>query len=145
MAVLSVLTAAPLEMDSRRHLPTSTITAKRLEAEAREALTGLAGVETIAVSAPSPPRELHRLARERDATAVVLGSTHRGALGRVFPGTVADRLLAGGTCPVAVAPRGFSDREAQLKSIGVGLDGTAEARVAVATANRIAQATGARR
>jgi nucleotide-binding universal stress UspA family protein len=64
-------------------------------------------------------------------------------LGRVFPGTVADRLLAGGTCPVAVAPREFSKRDARLTSIAVGLDGTAESRIAVAAASEVAQATGA--
>ena len=143
VVVVSVLTAAPLEIDSRRGLSDLDDRGERLMAEAREALTGLGEVETVALLAPSPPRELYRLAGERDAQAVVLGSTHRGALGRVCPGTVADRLLAGGTCPVAVAPRGFSGRDGQLKSIGVGLDGTVEARLAAVEAARIARATGA--
>ena len=143
VVVLSVVTAAPLEIDWRTYLSDLDEQAERLKTEAREMLAGLAEVETIAVPAPSPPRELHRLADERDARAVVLGSTHRGALGKVLPGTVADRLLAGGTCPVAVAPRGFSDRDARLKSIGVGLDGSAEARAAALAASQLAHATGA--
>jgi nucleotide-binding universal stress UspA family protein len=36
---------------------------------------------------------------------VVVGSTHRGPLGRTFPGSTGDRLLQGSACPVLVVPR----------------------------------------
>ena len=144
VVAVSVLTAAPLEIDWRAFLSDLDEQGRRLAAEAREGLAGVSGLETVTVPAPSPPRELDRLATERDACVVVLGSTRRGMLGRVLPGTVADRLVAGAPCPVAVAPRGFSSRDARLQSIGVGLDGGAESRNAVLEATRIAAVTGGR-
>ena len=41
------------------------------------------------------------------AGLIVVGSSHVGRLGRVRPGSTAERLLHGAPCPVAVVPRGF--------------------------------------
>src|SRR4051794_29505290 len=43
--------------------------------------------------APSPAEGLYHLVAEPDVDYVVLGSTHRGTLGRVLPGGVASHLL----------------------------------------------------
>ena len=43
------------------------------------------------------------LAEIERASLVVIGSSHRGAVGRVFAGTTAERLLHGAPCPVAGA------------------------------------------
>jgi len=142
---VSVITSAPLETDLRTFTADLQERGERLKAEALDALSGRDEVEAISVPAPSPARELDRIAGERDAVMVVLGSTHRGALGRLVPGTVADRLLAGGRCPVAVAPRGFapSADRLRLRRFGVAFDGSPEARVALAEAARLALAADA--
>jgi nucleotide-binding universal stress UspA family protein len=92
----------------------------------------------------SPAGKLSELAEELVADVVVIGSTHRGPLGRVFPGTVGDGLLSGAPCAVAVAPRGFADREASsVRRIGVGYDGGQEADLALSRAVQLAEGRGA--
>jgi nucleotide-binding universal stress UspA family protein len=66
---------------------------------------------------------------------IVLGSTHRGAFGRLFPGTVADELLRTAPCSVAVAPRGYARRYAnRLQHVVAAFDGSPEAKGAVGVA-----------
>jgi len=77
----------------------------------------------------SPARALHTLAETRGADLVVVGSTHTGRLGRVFPGSTGEKLFHGATCAVAVVPRGHEDRE--IARIGVAYDGTDEAKAAL--------------
>jgi nucleotide-binding universal stress UspA family protein len=59
------------------------------------------------VEASSPAKGLHELAEATGARVVALGSTDRGTLGRIYPGSVAERLLSGGPCAIDVATRGF--------------------------------------
>jgi nucleotide-binding universal stress UspA family protein len=100
--------------------------------------------EFTALPAPSAPRALHFLAEEREAAAVVVGSSHRGRVGRVLLGGTAERLLHGSPCPVAVAPMGHHEREdAAFRVIGVAYDGGKDARAALAEARLLARATGA--
>jgi nucleotide-binding universal stress UspA family protein len=143
VVAVSVITSAPLEIDLRTYTTELREQGERLQAEALDALSGLDQVEAMAVPAPSPARELDRIAGQRRAAMIVLGSTHRGAIGRVVPGTVADRLLAGGRCPVAVAPKGFSSLATTPARIGVAFDGSREARVALRAAASLAAAAGA--
>lgn len=92
----------------------------------------------------SPAGRLSELAEELGAAAVAIGSTHRGPLGRVFPGTVGDGLLSGAPCAVAVAPRGFAGRDSATRGrIGVGYDGGPEAALALSSAVRLAEGRGA--
>ena len=66
---------------------------------------------------------------------VILGSTHTGSLGRVRPGTTAERLLSGSPCAVAVAPHGYRTLAAgSPKRIGLAWNSTQEARTALAAA-----------
>ena len=108
---------------------------------------GLKGVEhvvTVAIADTSPARALQELAERDGAALVVLGSSHRGTLGRVLAGTTAERLLHGAPCPVAVVPFGFRTRaDAPIKTIAVGHDGSAEAEEALSAAVTTAQALGA--
>jgi nucleotide-binding universal stress UspA family protein len=87
------------------------------------------------------------LATEAERTGVhmlVLGSTHRGPLGRIFPGAVAENLLHGAPCAVAVAPAGYAAGDTHaLRMIAVAFDGSEESRVAVEEAVRLAEAAGA--
>ena len=92
----------------------------------------------------SPARALHELAVAEKASLVVLGSTHHGAVGRVILGTVADRLLNGAPCPIAIAPRGYSSHAAErLRVVAVGFDGSPDSAAAVTTAATTAQRAGA--
>jgi nucleotide-binding universal stress UspA family protein len=85
---------------------------------------------------------LWELAEEEGADVVVFGSDYRTAEGHVIPGTSAHRLLTGGPTAVAVAPAGFRNQSAEIKSIRVvGEDDADEA--AEQTAQALAKAFGA--
>jgi nucleotide-binding universal stress UspA family protein len=100
------------------------------------------GVETQALTYPSVPNALHRLARQLDAALIVVGSTARGRVGRVLAGSTAERLLQGSPCPVALAPRGY--RQAPVRTIAVGFIDTPEGRAALTAAHALAARVGAR-
>lgn len=85
------------------------------------------------------------LAEDEQADLIVIGSTHHGPIGRVLAGTVAASLFHGAPCGVIVAPRGWSEREhAGFGLIGVGYDGSDEAKVAVASTEELARTFGAK-
>jgi nucleotide-binding universal stress UspA family protein len=83
--------------------------AEQLLGRARRLVGEDAGAEFREVAAPSESRGLHDLAEQEQAELVVVGSSHRGPIGRTYPGSTGDRLLHGSACPVAVAPRGLRD------------------------------------
>jgi nucleotide-binding universal stress UspA family protein len=112
--------------------------AARLFDEAERELGGVA-ITTRTAAASSPARALHDIATDEGADLIVVGSTHRGSLGRVLPGSVGERLLNGAPCAVAVAPRGFARGEHfGLGIVGVGYDGSEESRLALHQATRLA-------
>lgn len=97
--------------------------------------------EALAVEEAPAPRALARVAAERAAGLVVVGSSHRGALGRVLVGSVPERLLHDGENAVAVAPAGFVTGEPpRLRSVGVGFDGGPESYPALALGVVLARA-----
>jgi nucleotide-binding universal stress UspA family protein len=97
-------------------------------------------VETRTRSDEQPPAALRDLADQEGADAIVLGSTHRGPLGRIYPGSVAERLLDGAPCAVAVAPRGFASRDPELRVLCVAFDGSPESQAALDLAGGLAEA-----
>lgn len=120
------------------------------------ALGRACGAETIVATAPEKDRDIGALARERHADLVVLGSTHRGPVGRVVPGATVERLLGEPPCAVAVAPPGFGrpadggwhpldggDEDAGMRVVGIGYDGTAAAGEALGLATELALRNGA--
>lgn len=122
--------------DLERALRTDTAT---MFAVVRDRLQRL-DPETRAIAERSPAEALQELAEDVSATAIVLGSCHRGALGRVLLGSVGESLLHGAPCVVAVAPRGFATGErGPMARIGVGFDGSAEGWAALETAIGIAE------
>jgi nucleotide-binding universal stress UspA family protein len=96
--------------------------------------------ETIADT--SPAHALHQSAEKHGAALVVVGSTGRGAIGRVIPGSTGERLLHGSPCPVAIVPRGYEDA-GPIRTIGVGHDGSKESEAALAAATDLARQFGA--
>jgi nucleotide-binding universal stress UspA family protein len=96
---------------------------------------------TRQTGAGSAAGELDRILSESGADLVVVGSTHRGPVGRVLPGSVAERLLAGASSAVMIAPRGYADHDhPRFGLVGVGYDGGEEARGALGLAAGLARA-----
>jgi nucleotide-binding universal stress UspA family protein len=100
----------------------------------------LADVHAIPIAVPdgSPARALHLAAARARAALIVVGSAHRGPLGRVLAGDVTTGTLHGAPCPVLVAPAAYALRSGKLKTIGVGYDGSPESRAAVDLARDLA-------
>jgi nucleotide-binding universal stress UspA family protein len=102
-------------------------------------------VEARAVAADSPARALATLADAELAAVIVVGSCHRGPVGRVLMGSVAEQLLREAPCAVAVAPSDFSERPPrQVHTVAVGFDGQPESLYALEHGAAMAMAFGAR-
>jgi len=112
---------------------------ERAETELRAARAE-AGIdaELIVTQGPTPGRVLHELAEERDCDLLVLGSCHRGVLGRAMLGDDTRASTDGAPCAVAVAPGGYDERAAAIATIGVAYNGSAESRAALELARRLA-------
>jgi nucleotide-binding universal stress UspA family protein len=114
-------------------------------ARVADGLDGTVPVRTLAVARLSPARAVQETAVSERASLIVIGSSHRGAVGRVMAGTTAERLLHGAPCPVAVAPLGFRDGGGTgLATIAVGWDGSPESEAALSAAVALARGAGAR-
>jgi nucleotide-binding universal stress UspA family protein len=98
----------------------------------------------VAVADGSPGRALHLAASRHHGDLIVVGSAHRGRIGRVLAGDDAAGTLHGAPCPVLVAPGGYAHRSGRLVTIGVGYDGSPESHAALALARDLGQACGAR-
>ena len=93
---------------------------------ARDRLSELAP-KSRAIGSRSPADGLLRLADEVDASLIVVGSSHRGPLGRVVFGSTAERVMRRASTPVAVAPRDFARHvDRHLLRIAVAYDGSVE-------------------
>jgi nucleotide-binding universal stress UspA family protein len=86
---------------------------------------------------------LHETASRIGAGLIVVGSPHRGALGRIALGSTTDRVVGGAPCPVAVAPRGFRDEGVAPERIGVAFVDTPGGWAALRVGAAIARRTGA--
>jgi len=105
--------------------------------EARAVLSPDLDVREIVVPAAGIATALVELACEVDASMLIVGRDTTGHVTRV--------VLSRTPCPVAVAPlRVPGTQPASLQRIGVAYDGSAQAHLALATASRLARATGAR-
>lgn len=105
-----------------------------------------AGVTAHAIATPddSPGRALQRIAKHDHGDLIVVGSAHRGPVGRVLAGDVTAGTLHGAPCPVLVAPRGYAEHRGELRTIGVGYDGSPESRAALELARAMAEQAGVR-
>lgn len=153
--MLARLTGAPLEVlgtywfDTTKGRTAPHDVQESLTREVHEALdqvaarsgTPVGGVRVHAMSG-SAAALVHELATRVDAGLVVVGSTHRGAVGRTL-GSTTNRILDGAGCPVAVAPRGFRDPGEPPARVGVAFADTTEGHAALRAAAAIARPTGA--
>ena len=96
------------------------------------------------VEATSAPRGLAKAMEQIRPGLVVVGSTGRGAVGRVLAGSTAERVIHGAPCPVAVAPHGYAFPNEGLQTIGVAFAPTDEGREALRAAGLLARSRGAR-
>jgi nucleotide-binding universal stress UspA family protein len=105
-----------------------------------------AGVAAHAVTVAdgSPGRALHHAAIGHRGDLIVVGSARHGRVGRVLAGDVTAGTLHGAPCAVLVAPHGHAENGRELRTVGVGFDGSPESRAALELAHGIAQAVGAR-
>ncbi|HEX8105308.1 MAG TPA: universal stress protein [Solirubrobacteraceae bacterium] len=117
--------------------------AQRKLALAETQLPDSVAAETRAIAADSPAHALHDTAEGVEASLIVIGSTHRGVIGRAIAGTTAERLLNGAPCPVVVVPHGFAESQPPIHEIGVAWDGSPEADAALSAATVLAGAIGA--
>lgn len=141
--VVTVLPYGPFPVGFEELEEDAAAKAEPLLEEARESLAGLS-VETRVFGGGSPAWVITHLAEEEDIDTIVVGSPHRGALGRAFIGSTAESLLHGAPCAVVAAPRGYAaETRPSFRLIGVAYDGTAEAMLALHRAEAIAKETDA--
>jgi nucleotide-binding universal stress UspA family protein len=103
---------------------------------ALELLRSDTGVQSRSMVEVSVPRALHDLARKQGSGLIVVGSTKRGRVGRVLPGSTAERVLHGAECAVALAPNGY--RRRPIQTVAVGFVDTPEGHAALAAAHALA-------
>jgi nucleotide-binding universal stress UspA family protein len=119
--------------------------ADRLRAAAGAVLDGGPEWEFSTEPALWPADGLKAVAREERARALVVGSSHRGPVGRAVLGSTATELLRTARCPVAVAPLGWARADrSEAMVIGVALDGCRDCEQALDGALALSDALGAR-
>jgi nucleotide-binding universal stress UspA family protein len=134
------LTAVHVAHDARDGSPIDSSEYEALLA--RELAAAGVRATTLVIGGHSPGEGL-RLAAERTlADVLVLGSSHRGRIGRVLAGDTGRATLHGAPCAVAVARRGAHAESGSGWAVGVGFDGSPEARRALALATEVARTTG---
>ncbi|MDO8213575.1 universal stress protein [Conexibacter sp. CPCC 206217] len=145
LTAASVYVFHPIHRDGDREMEQYMREEVLARLEGVEKLAPAPVAQPLAVRGHSVPEGLQHAARTLPADLIVIGSTHRGPIGRVLAGDVPQRLLHGAACPVAIAPRGYADgaQPVALRTIGVGFEGSREAHAALAAAAELARAAGA--
>jgi len=105
---------------------------------------GLDEVEIRTFKDRTAARGLARALDEVQPALIVLGSSKRSAIGSVFVGTTAERVIHASSCPVAVVPKGYERPEGGVKVIGAAYSPSDEGREALHAAASLARAGGAR-
>ncbi|HET8565538.1 MAG TPA: universal stress protein [Solirubrobacterales bacterium] len=138
--VVTVLPYGPLPIPYELLEEGEAERARPLFEEARKRLDGLE-VEARAFGGGSPAGVINDLAEREESETIVVGTPHRGPVGRVVIGSVADGLLHGAPCEVLVAPRGYASEEhGPFRTIAVAYDDTPESKAALRRAEAIALA-----
>lgn len=117
---------------------------EQARAEASQMLTAEGVPEAMqhVMGGGSPAEGLQRLIESRKTALLAVGTTHRGSLGRMVPGSVAEHLLHGAPCPVAVVP---ADAAAgPIRTVAVAYDDSREAHAALQAGAALARRLDAR-
>ena len=97
-------------------------------------------VTTEAIASRTPALALQEVADRDRAQMIVVGSCHRGPVGRTLAGSVGESLLHGASCSVAIAPHGYGERDQdRVQRIAVAFDGSSESWAALETAIGLAE------
>jgi nucleotide-binding universal stress UspA family protein len=99
-------------------------------------------IEVRRLASTSAARALYEAAEAEDAGLLVVGSTRRGAVGRVLPGSTAERLMHGAPCAIVVVPHEWQPRGG-LRTIGVAYVESPEGREALRSGHAFARRAGA--
>jgi nucleotide-binding universal stress UspA family protein len=95
------------------------------------------------VVASTVSRGLHELAESQNADLLVVGSCHRGPIGRVLAGNDTVATMNGSPCSVAIAPAAYEDHLSTLTRLGVGEHPSPEGALALEAALALAEQLGA--
>ncbi|MFL6151953.1 MAG: universal stress protein [Ornithinibacter sp.] len=94
--------------------------------------------------ASSIPAGVLDVAADVDASAVVLGSSSKGPLGRISFGSVTDRLAHSAPLPVLLAPQGYRRAPgSSIRRVSIGVAGSAGVAHVAAVGAEVARAAGA--
>jgi len=94
--------------------------------------------------AASIPAGLLELAKDTDASAMVLGSSSKGSLGRISLGSITDRLAHTASLPVFLAPRGFrAGPTSRVRRVSIAYGGSSGAAYLATVGARLADSVGA--
>ena len=116
---------------------------QRLVEQAEAGLSSFDRAECRTVASESAAGALQAEAEGEHAQVIVVGSTHRGAAGRILLGTVTQEVLDAAPCAVAVAPVGLASvQPISFSIVGVGFDDTDTAHDALAVARSLARRAG---
>jgi nucleotide-binding universal stress UspA family protein len=141
--VIAVSPYGPLPVDFSALEDDTAKEAEPLFGEARERLPGL-DVECRVFGGGSAAQVMTDIAEAEEVDLIVVGSPHRGAIGRALIGSVAEGLLHGAPSAVIVAPRGYAEeRHDPFHRIAVAYDGAPESKAALARAEALAAQTNA--
>jgi len=106
--------AAPTVVFVRAHgakiLGSGDATADRVLGEAQGLIADVPAAAFEERHDASVARALSRAAEDADAALIVLGASHRCAVGHVGAGATADAVIRAAPCPVAIAPAGYAQR-----------------------------------
>jgi nucleotide-binding universal stress UspA family protein len=114
---------------------------RRLLERERKAAGGEA--EVAGIGGTSVADGLHHYAEENAADLLVVGTCHRGFVGRVLSGDDTRDSLRCAPCAVAISPPGYADVPAPIEVIGVGYDASPESQAALRKARELARDGGA--
>ena len=138
--VVSVLPYGPLPIPYEILEEEEAERLRPLQEEAKRRLGSLE-IETRVFGGGTPAGVINDLAEREQVETIVVGSPHRGPVGRALIGSVADGLLHGAPCEVIAAPRGFAAEEhGPFRTIAVAYDGSEEAKAALKRAETLALA-----
>jgi nucleotide-binding universal stress UspA family protein len=148
-APVILATAHRSEPSLARHAADAHDAFWRADAEATLArlalpLRDVVDLELRALVGKSAAYALQETAEREGVGIIVVGSSYAGRLGRVLPGSTAERLLHGAPCPVAVVPVGYRTRGTPERPVvGCAYQPTADGEASLGAAEELALALSA--